>query len=188
MTVDTCNRPAGPERGASGLSAARAWRFVGHESRIPAPGDFVTTRMGRAPVILCRDRAGRIRVFLNACRHREVTLCHHDAGNATAFTCPHHAWRFGLDGSLEGVPRQEELYPGMDRADWSLIEVAGLALDRGAIWATWDPPRTGPARDRNEIPTQIPAQIPAQTPARIPKRVSGTDSGTDSGAEIDGVF
>lgn len=171
MTVDTCNRPTGPERGASGLSAARAWRFVGHESRIPAPGDFVTTRMGRAPVIVCRDRAGRIRVFLNACRHREVTLCRVDAGNATAFACPHHGWRFGLDGALEGVPRQDALYPGMDRADWSLVEVAGLALDRGAIWATWDPPRTGPARtgparDRNELPAKTPAEIQAQIQGR----------------------
>ena len=36
----------------------RAWLFIGHESQIPEPGDFVSTRMGTEPVILCQDRRG----------------------------------------------------------------------------------------------------------------------------------
>ena len=49
---------------------ARTWLFVGHESQIPAPGDFVLGRMGEESVILNRDAAGRIHVLLNNCRHR----------------------------------------------------------------------------------------------------------------------
>src|SRR5689334_24177660 len=49
---------------------ARAWLFVGHESQIPNPGDFVVSGMGEESVILCRDRAGQVHVFLNSCRHR----------------------------------------------------------------------------------------------------------------------
>src|SRR5207248_1792816 len=48
----------------------RVWLFVGHESQIPNPGDYFVSGMGEESVILCRDRAGKVRVFLNSCRHR----------------------------------------------------------------------------------------------------------------------
>src|SRR5690349_24789678 len=38
----------------------RTWLFLGHESQIPKPGDYLTSSMGEESVILCRDRAGRI--------------------------------------------------------------------------------------------------------------------------------
>src|SRR5215510_8581514 len=53
---------------------ARAWLFIGHESQIPKPGDYLTSCMGEESVILCRDRAGKIRVFLNSCRHRGMKV------------------------------------------------------------------------------------------------------------------
>ena len=53
---------------------SRAWLFVGHESQIPNPGDFFVSSMGEESVILCRDRAGQIHVFLNSCRHRGMKV------------------------------------------------------------------------------------------------------------------
>ena len=73
---------------------ARAWLFVGHESQIPNPGDYFVSCMGEESVILCRDRAGKVHVFLNSCRHRGMKVCRYDEGNTTVFTCPYHGWSY----------------------------------------------------------------------------------------------
>ena len=118
----------------------RAWLFVGHESQVPNPGDFFTSRMGEESVILVRDKTGEIHVFLNSCRHRGMKVCRYESGNTSLFTCPYHSWTYTTDGRLRGVPLYKALYEGeLDRDQWSLIEVARLANYKGAIWATWDP-------------------------------------------------
>jgi phenylpropionate dioxygenase-like ring-hydroxylating dioxygenase large terminal subunit len=118
---------------------ARAWLFIGHEAQVPNPGDFLVSRMGEESVILTRDRAGKIHVFLNSCRHRGMKVCRYDEGNAKSFVCPYHAWSYDLDGRLIGVQDWENSYrPPFDRSQWGLVEVAQLAIFRGTIWATWD--------------------------------------------------
>ena len=62
---------------------ARSWLFVGHESQIPNPGDFAASCMGEEAVIMCRDRAGEVHVFLNSCRHRGMKVCRYDEGKDT---------------------------------------------------------------------------------------------------------
>ena len=104
---------------------ARSWLFVGHESQLPNPGDFFVSRMGEESVILCRDRAGAVHVFLNSCRHRGMKVCRYDDGNTTVFTCPYHGWSYGTDGALVGVPFFREAYHSeLDRSKWRLVEVA----------------------------------------------------------------
>src|SRR5438046_2685319 len=119
---------------------ARAWLFIGHESQIPNPGDYAAARMGEEAVILCRDRAGEVHVFLNSCRHRGMKVCRYDEGNTAVFTCPYHGWSYGTDGRLVGVPFFREAYHStLDRSQWGLIGVAQLAIYKGSVWATWDP-------------------------------------------------
>lgn len=117
----------------------RAWLFVGHESQIAQPGDFFTSRMGEESVILTRDEHGKVHVFLNSCRHRGMKVCRYESGNTALFTCPYHAWAYGTDGALRGVPHYKNIYDGvLDRDKWSLIEVAQMAIYKGTVWATWD--------------------------------------------------
>ena len=118
----------------------RAWLFVGHESQVPNPGDFVLTRMAEEEVILTRDRKGQLHVFLNTCRHRGMKVCRYDDGNAVVFTCPFHAWTYDTDGRLVGVPHLKEAYfSELDKSQWGLIEVGQLCNFYGSVWATWDP-------------------------------------------------
>ncbi|MEK9677698.1 MAG: Rieske 2Fe-2S domain-containing protein [Rhodospirillaceae bacterium] len=117
----------------------RAWLLVGHESQIPNPGDYYTSRMGAESVILCRDFQNNIHVFLNTCTHRGMKVCLYDEGNTQTFTCPFHAWSFTPDGKLVGVPHEHELYSDvLDKSQWSLIEVPKIVNYKGSIWASWD--------------------------------------------------
>jgi len=117
----------------------RAWLFIGHESLIPNPGDFYTTRMGEESVILCRDKQGVVHAFLNSCRHRGMKVCRYEQGNTSLFTCPYHSWTYTTDGKLQGVPQYRSLYDGqLDRDANSLVSVAKLAIYKGTVWATWD--------------------------------------------------
>lgn len=113
---------------------ARGWVFVGHESEIPEPGDWVTRRLGREPVILVRDReGGALHVLANRCAHRGTTLCWTPRGRSRSFVCTYHGWTFSLAGELKGVPhpggfhgRKSEL--GLDRP-------AQVGVYRGFVFA-----------------------------------------------------
>jgi phenylpropionate dioxygenase-like ring-hydroxylating dioxygenase large terminal subunit len=118
----------------------RAWLFVGHESMVPNPGDFVASRMGAEEVIMVRDQQQKIHVFLNTCRHRGMKVCRYDRGNALVFTCPFHAWTYDTAGRLVGQGHGKQAYgKDFDKSEWGLHEVAQLCNFYGSIWATWDP-------------------------------------------------
>ena len=118
---------------------ARSWLFIGHESQIVKPGDYFISCMGEESVIMCRDREGKIHVFLNSCRHRGMKVCRYDEGNTPVFTCPYHGWSYATDGKLVGVPYFKSAYhEEIDRTQWGLVEVAQLFIYKGTIWGTWD--------------------------------------------------
>jgi phenylpropionate dioxygenase-like ring-hydroxylating dioxygenase large terminal subunit len=116
-----------------------SWLFVGHESMIPHPGDFVTNYMGDDPVIVSRDRDGSICVLLNKCRHRGNKLCLYDRGNTKAFRCAYHGWTYDNGGDLAAVPHLKEAYGALfDRQGLGLIRPPKVDTHGGLIFACWD--------------------------------------------------
>lgn len=96
----------------------RSWIWVGHESQIEAPGDFLVFDYGPESVIVARDREGDIGAFQNVCRHRGSRVCLEASGNTRVFTCPYHAWTYELTGKLR---RAREMGEGFDPSDYGLL-------------------------------------------------------------------
>jgi phenylpropionate dioxygenase-like ring-hydroxylating dioxygenase large terminal subunit len=116
----------------------RTWIWVAHESELPKAGSFKSTRVGRQPVIVVKDRKGNVNTLLNRCRHRGASVCEQRKGTTNGFTCPYHAWSYSLDGTLRGIPYPDG-YEGV-------MEKEGMGLRRlrtdsygGMIFAALNP-------------------------------------------------
>jgi phenylpropionate dioxygenase-like ring-hydroxylating dioxygenase large terminal subunit len=124
---------------------SRCWLFLGHETQVPATGDYITCKMGDTPVIVTRDSSNVVRAFVNSCRHRGNTVTRCDAGNARALTCPYHGWTYDLQGkrvdpgTLVAVPGQKNYYDEKFALPaWGLIPVAQVGVYHGLIFGTLD--------------------------------------------------
>jgi phenylpropionate dioxygenase-like ring-hydroxylating dioxygenase large terminal subunit len=99
-----------------------SWQVVCHASDVAAPGDWRTLDYLGESVIVVRGDDGGIRAFSNVCRHRGSRVVSGTAGCSRRLTCPYHAWTYGLDGRLIGVPRKGE-YRGLDASALGLVPV-----------------------------------------------------------------
>jgi p-cumate 2,3-dioxygenase subunit alpha len=119
---------------------AHSWLYLGHETEIPNPGDYRTRTLGGRPLIFCRDSAGEIRAFLNACPHRGTVLCRQADGNTKHFQCFYHAWVFTNSGELAALP-DAAAYPDSPafRAGMGLRAVPRLASHEGFVFVAFDP-------------------------------------------------
>jgi phenylpropionate dioxygenase-like ring-hydroxylating dioxygenase large terminal subunit len=120
----------------------RAPLILAHGGELPAPGDFVTHDLAGVPVLLARGREGRVRAFLNVCRHRGSRLVAAARGGVRrGFTCPYHAWAYGLDGRLSGTG-DESAFAGLDLGARGLVELPA-AERHGLVWVRPSPARAG---------------------------------------------
>ncbi|MGH7908050.1 MAG: aromatic ring-hydroxylating dioxygenase subunit alpha [Candidatus Binataceae bacterium] len=82
-----------------------AWIYVGHDSQIPNPGDYITALIGKQQVILTRHTDGSPRVLYNRCAHRGAQIVPPStSGNVRFFRCCYHGWTFRTDGQVLSVP------------------------------------------------------------------------------------
>ena len=97
------------------------WVVVCHTSELREAGSFRQAQVGNDPLVVLRDHAGNLRAFHNVCRHRGTMVVHEKKGKlkGQSMTCPYHAWRYGLDGSLLSAPNMHECQ-GFDASAYPL--------------------------------------------------------------------
>ena len=114
----------------------RTWVYVGHESEIPNAHDFVAKSIGLQPLLMTRDTNGKIHLLLNRCTHRGNQVCAKEKGNTLSFTCPFHAWNFGIDGQLHGYAFPDG-YKDLDKSNLSLGRVPRVESYKGFVFGSF---------------------------------------------------
>ncbi|MGE0370613.1 MAG: SRPBCC family protein [Gammaproteobacteria bacterium] len=114
------------------------WVYVCHESQIPEPHDYITTVIGRQPVIINRNRDGGLGGFINSCRHRGAVVELMSRGNKKVFKCPFHGWCYNSSGDLVDCGDNEKAGygPGFDKRELGLTPLPRVASYRGFVFAS----------------------------------------------------
>ena len=96
---------------------------------LPETGSYIARKAAGTPLVVVRGRDGKVRAFINACRHRGMQVAS-GSGCSRAFVCPYHAWTYGLEGKLKAI-RGPEAFPEVNIEDHGLTEVS--AQEKGGL-------------------------------------------------------
>jgi p-cumate 2,3-dioxygenase alpha subunit len=118
---------------------AKCWLYVGHDTELAKPDQFITRSVGRRGVIFLRDRDGRVRCFLNVCPHRGAQICRLREGKARNFSCIYHGWAFENTGRAISVTELETYPPDFDKGGRNdLVPVPRFEQYRGLWFLNFD--------------------------------------------------
>lgn len=117
------------------------WVFVGLESQVPNPNDFLTTTIGNQPLIVMRDRDGALGCFFNSCRHKGARIARLERGNKKLHVCPYHSWSYDGGGRCRAVKNQEKggYGPAFGEDDHDLARVPKFDSYKGLLFASLNP-------------------------------------------------
>jgi len=101
---------------------SRTWQLVARTDQLRQPGDFVTARLAGEPVVIVRGDDRVLRAFFNVCRHHAAAVVTQACGHSSILQCPYHGWKYGLDGSLKGMPEFDGV-KDFERSDNGLVPI-----------------------------------------------------------------
>jgi len=113
----------------------RTWQLVGTMKQacgavagaartISDPETYFTADVVGEPVVIVRDKQGRLRAFSNVCRHRAGAIAL-GSGCKNVLRCSYHGWTYALDGQLIGTPDVE----GVEFFDRSTMPMVQLRVE-----------------------------------------------------------
>lgn len=106
--------------------------LVGASRQFERPGDFRVVEVEGMSFLIARQADDTLKAFHNVCRHRNSKVEVQTSGNRAAFSCPFHAWTYGLDGRLRGIP-SEAAFPNVMRSAHGLKAIA-IVERHGLVW------------------------------------------------------
>ena len=107
--------------------------IIGRSAEVPSEGDFITHLETPVPVLAVRGKDGKLRAFINVCRHRGTMLVGAASGKSKkSFACPYHSWTYNLHGELIAIPHEY----GFNDRDKKCLGLAELPVQElfGFIW------------------------------------------------------
>lgn len=105
---------------------------VATSQELPESGSFLTRDVLGVPLLIVRQKDESIAVFRNMCRHRGGKVEQAERGKKPFFVCAYHGWSFARDGSLRGVPFEEQ-YGELNKGCRNLFSVDSEER-HGLIW------------------------------------------------------
>ncbi len=88
-------------------------------AELPVPNSYKADEYMGLPVLISRDKTGRVRAFLNVCAHRAAPVAAEGHGTCNRFVCKYHGWTYAADGRLMGIA---------DPAKFGDVDKAALGL------------------------------------------------------------
>jgi phenylpropionate dioxygenase-like ring-hydroxylating dioxygenase large terminal subunit len=100
-------------------------QMVGMSGDLPNKGSFLTRDDVGMSILATRDKNGKFRAFLNACRHRGAQIESEERGDRKRFMCPFHAWTYSSEGELVNIPKPGH-FGEVDKSCHGLIELPAV--------------------------------------------------------------
>jgi choline monooxygenase len=105
----------------------RSWAGLVFTDVIPQrPCAYPVDFMG-LPLLVTRDRSGKLRVFHNVCSHRGIKLVAEPTDVSGVISCRYHCWSYALNGDLKATPHiggvGQHTSPGFNNAEHGLKAV-----------------------------------------------------------------